>query len=126
MTQQPTSSDPTYRRWYDHDPLLGEVLEVLRAFEDQLKEQARHFLEKISAEVGSEAVEQFYANVLKERGDKFGRRWYDCDPDVSKAVELLRVVPPDAQRKAARSFLAGLKAQGVDLPESVLQRAELD
>lgn len=112
MQEQPTRP----KRWYDHDPLLVEVLETLRSFKDELREQSQVFLDKITAEVGADAVERFYEKILQERGDKFGRRWYDQDPVVSKAVELLRVVPPEAQRKAAENFLNGLKAQGISLP----------
>jgi hypothetical protein len=103
----------THKRWYDHDPMLVEVLEALRSFKEELRSQSQIFLDKITAEVGAEAVEKFYAKVLEDRGDRFGRRWYDEDPVVSKAVELLRVVPPEVQRKAAESFMSGLKAQGI-------------
>lgn len=107
------SETPKYKRWYDHDPLLIEVLEALRFFTDELHEQSQIFLDKIAAEVGPETVERFYDKVRQDLGDKFGRRWYDEDPVVSKAVELLRVAPPDVQRKAAESFLKGLKDQGI-------------
>lgn len=105
-----TQSTPPYKRWYDHDPLLIEVLETLRSFQDELRAQSEIFLEKITEAVGPEAVELFYEAILKERMGQVGRRWYDEDPVVSKAVELLRVVPPEAQRQAARNFLSGLKA----------------
>lgn len=103
------------KRWYDHDPLLVEVLETLRSFKDELRVQSQIFLNKISDEVGAEAVERFYEKARAGMGDQFGNRWYDQDPVVSKAVELLRVVPPEVQRKAAESFLAGLKAQGIQV-----------
>ncbi len=102
-----------YKRWYDHDPVLVEVLDVLRSFKEELRTQSQIFIDKISAEVGEETVEKYYAKVRRDLGDKFGRRWYDEDPVVSKAVELLRVVPPDVQRKAAQSFMKGLKEQGI-------------
>jgi hypothetical protein len=104
---------PPYKRWYDHDPLLVEVLETLRSFEDELKAQSQIFLDKVAEEVGQDAIDQFYAKVREDLKDKFGRRWYDQDPVVSKAVELLRVVPPEAQRKAAESFMKGLRGQGI-------------
>ncbi len=108
---------PKYKRWYDHDPLLAEVLETLRGFQEELHQQSQIFLDKIVAEVGEEAIDKFYTKVQTDLGENFGRRWYDEDPVVSKAVELLRVVPPDVQRKAAESFLKGLKAQGISLPK---------
>lgn len=107
---------PDYKRWYDHDPILAEVLDALRSFKDELRAQAQIFLDKIAAEVGPDVVDSFYSKVRSDLGEQFGRRWYDEDPVVSKAVELLRVAPPDAQRRAAESFLNGLKAQGIALP----------
>ena len=31
---------PTYKRWYDHDPLLLEVIELLRNYQTELHAQA--------------------------------------------------------------------------------------
>lgn len=98
-----------YKRWYDHDPLLMEVMELLRNFQDELKEQAEIFLVKIEAHVGKEAMDSFYEKVKPVNG----KRWYDHDPVLSKAVELLRVVPENIQRQAAQNFLDSLKAQGI-------------
>ena len=106
---------PRPKRWYDHDPMLVEVLETLRSFKDELRVQSQIFLNKITEEVGQEAVNRFYEKALEEFGDKRGRRWYDQDPVVSKAVELLRVVPPEVQRRAAQNFLQGLKEQGINI-----------
>lgn len=115
----PSDKDnPSYKRWYDHDPMLAEVLEALRSFKDELRAQSQIFLDKIAAEVGQDTVNKFYSKVQEELGDKFGRRWYDEDPVVSQAVELLRVVPPEVQRKAAESFMKGLKEQGISFPLS--------
>ena len=98
-----------YKRWYDHDPLLMEVMELLRNFQEDLKQQAEIFLEKIENHVGKEAIDTFYERVKPVNG----KRWYDQDPVLSKAVELLRVVPGNIQRQAAQSFLDSLKEQGI-------------
>ena len=37
---------PTYKRWYDHDPLLLEVIDLLRNYQTELKAQAEIFLKK--------------------------------------------------------------------------------
>jgi len=100
-----------YKRWYDHDPLLMEVMELLRNFQDDLRQQAQVFLEKIENHVGKEAIDSFYERVRPMDG----KRWYDQDPVLSKAVELLRVVPESIQRQAAQSFLNSLKDQGIGL-----------
>ena len=36
-----------YKRWYDYDPMLLEVIEMLRFYQDELREQAKIFLEKV-------------------------------------------------------------------------------
>lgn len=98
------------RRWYDQDPLLAEVLELLRSYETDVKAQAEVFLQKIEAQIGKEALEKFYE---MSRPEKTGNRWYDHDPVVSRAVELLRVVPPAVQRQAAERFMEAMKKQGL-------------
>ena len=106
-----TQTEPaTHRRWYDHDPLLAEVLELLRSYEADLREQAEVFLARIEEQIGKETLDKFYelAKPLKT-----GNRWYDADPVVSKAVELLRVVPPAVQRQAAMRFMESMKKQGL-------------
>ncbi|MCK5177781.1 MAG: hypothetical protein KAQ92_08710 [Candidatus Aenigmarchaeota archaeon] len=98
-----------YKRWYDHDPLLVEVMELLRNFKDDLREQGGIFLKKIEDHVGKDAIESFYQKVKPINGN----RWYDHDPVLSRAVELLRIVPQDIQRQASKNFLKSLKKQGI-------------
>lgn len=104
----PPSGTP--RRWYDQDPLLAEVLELLRSYPSDVREQAQTFLAKIEEQIGKETLDKFYELAKPE---KSGNRWYDHDPVVSKAVELLRVVPPAIQRQAAHRFLESMKKQGI-------------
>lgn len=110
MTEKQTQSRH-HSRWYDYDPNLIEVLDLLRAFQSDVRAQAEHFLEKIEEAVGKEALSQFYDTMPKP--EQFGNRWYDNDPVIYRAVELLRVIPPDAQRKAAIRFLESLRKQGI-------------
>ena len=98
-----------FKRWYDHDPLLMEVMELLRNFQDDLRDQAEIFLIKIEEQVGKGAIESFYEKVKHVNGS----RWYDQDPVLAKAVELLRVVPQNIQRQVAQNFLDSLKSQGL-------------
>ena len=51
---------------------------------------------------------------MKEEYSSNYRRWYDKDPIISKTVELLRIVPPDAQKAAADNFKKVLKEMGID------------
>lgn len=101
---------PIYKRWYDHDPLLLEVIELLRNYQDELKEQAVIFLEKIEERVSKDAIDKFYDLVKPVNGN----RWYDRDPVISKTVELLRVVPPDVQRACAEHFIKAIKGMGIE------------
>lgn len=101
---------PIYKRWYDHDPLLLEVVELLRNYQDELKSQAEVFLQKIEEKVSKEAIEKFYELVKPVNGN----RWYDHDPVISKTVELLRVVPPDIQKTCAERFIESLKDMGIE------------
>lgn len=100
----------TPRRWYDQDPLLAEVLELLRSYPNDVREQAQIFLTKIEEQIGKDTLEKFYDMSKTERK---GNRWYDHDPVVSRAIELLRVVPPAVQRQAANRFLESMKKQGI-------------
>lgn len=101
---------PAYKRWYDHDPLLLEVVELLRNYQDELKAQAENFLLKIEEKVSKDAIEKFYELVKPVNGN----RWYDNDPVISRTVELLRVVPPNIQRACAEHFIYTLKEIGIE------------
>jgi hypothetical protein len=101
---------PTYKRWYDHDPLLLEVVELLRSYQDELRTQAEVFLVKLEEKVSKEAIDRFYEMVKPVNGN----RWYDADPVISKTVELLRVVPPEVQKACAEHFIAALKELGIN------------
>ncbi len=100
-----------YKRWYDHDPVLLEVIDLLKNYQEELKSQALVFLEKIEEKVSKETIETFY-NMVKPVN---GNRWYDKDPIISKTVELLRVVPPEIQKSAAENFIQTLKDAGITI-----------
>lgn len=102
---------PTYKRWYDHDPLLLEVIDLLRNYQTELKAQAEIFLQKIEEKVSKETIDKFYAMVKPVNANN---RWYDKDPVISKTVEILRIVPPEAQRLCAQNFIKTLKEMGIE------------
>lgn len=99
-----------YKRWYDHDPVLIEVIDILKNYQEELKAQAEVFLTKIEEKVSKETIDRFYEMVKPVAGN----RWYDRDPVISKTVELLRVVPPEIQKSAAEHFLNTLKEMGIE------------
>lgn len=104
---------PTYKRWYDHDPLLLEVIELLRNYQEELHAQAEIFLQKIEEKVSKETVDKFYEMTRSVCGNK-SNRWYDKDPVISKTVEILRIVPPEAQKICAQNFIRTLKEMGIE------------
>ena len=105
---------PQYKRWYDHDPLMLKVINILKDYQDELKAQAEIFLETVEKKVSKEAIDKFY-NLTKQLNG--GSRWYDKDPVISKTIELLRVVPRDIQRQTAQIFIDTLKKNGIEIKE---------
>ena len=101
-----------FKRWYDHDPLLLKVINLLKDYQGDLKEQAEIFLNSVEQKVSKEAIDKFYQLVKPING---GSRWYDKDPVISKTVELLRVVPQEIQHKAAQTFIDTLQKNGIEV-----------
>ncbi len=103
-----------FKRWYDYDPLLLKVINILKDYQDDLKVQAEIFLNSIEEKVSKDAIDKFYNMVKPIDG---GSRWYDKDPVISKTIELLRVVPLDVQQSAAKNFIEVLKQNGINIEE---------
>lgn len=101
-----------FKRWYDHDPQLLKVINILRDYQDELKEQAEIFLDTLEKKVSKEAIDKYYQMVKPING---GSRWYDNDPVISKTVELLRVVPQEVQQKVANDFINALVQNGIKI-----------
>ena len=101
---------PAYKRWYDHDPKLLEVIELLKNYQDELREHAVVFLDKVEQSCSKEAIDRFYDMVKPVNGN----RWYDKDPVISKTVEIIRVVPQEVQHACAEGFIAALKELGIE------------
>ncbi|HIT56222.1 TPA: hypothetical protein IAA92_08160, partial [Candidatus Galligastranaerophilus intestinigallinarum] len=95
--------------------LLLQVVDLLREYPDELKNQAEIFLKKVEERVSKDAIERFYS-IVKPMIK--GNRWYDHDPTLSLTIELLRVVPRDIQRQAANNFIQILQAHGVNVEKA--------
>ena len=108
MTQQ----NKKYKRWYDHDPLLLEVINMLKDYRQELREQAEIFLKNVEEKVSKEAIDKFYELVKPING---GSRWYDDDEVISKTVELLRVVPKKTQKQVSKMFIETLKNADIQI-----------
>ena len=76
-----------------------------------MRAQAEIFLQKIEEKVSKETIDKFYAMVKPVNANN---RWYDKDPVISKTVEILRIVPPEAQRICAQNFIKTLKDMGIE------------
>ena len=101
-----------YRRWYDKDPILKEALELLRIQPEETKADAADFMIKLQENVAAEVIDHVYDMVKKYEGK--GNRWYDKDPVMLRAIELLRVAPPETQRKAALKLLLDIEEKSFD------------
>lgn len=95
------------KRWYDRDPILKEALELLKLSTDDQKEQAKDFMLKLQEDVAQDVIERIYEIVTQYQGK--GNRWYDNDPVMIKAVEMLRQADPKTQRVAALKLLLALE-----------------
>jgi len=95
------------KRWYDKDPILKEALELLRLSTDEQKEQAKDFMLKLQEDVAQDVIERIYQIVTQYQGK--GNRWYDNDPIMIRAVEMLRQADPKTQRIAALKLLLALE-----------------
>ncbi len=97
-----------YRRWYDNDPILKEALELLRLQTDDKKTAAADFIISLQEQVAQDVIERIYEITQQFAGK--GNRWYDSDPIMLKAVELLRAAPPKTQRVAALKLLLAMES----------------
>lgn len=100
------------RRWYDKDPILKEALELLQLQCDDTKSSAANFILQLQEQVAGEVIEHVYEIMNEYSGT--GNRWYDKDPVVMKAIELLRVAPKKTQRKAALKLLLALEEKNFE------------
>lgn len=107
------------RRWYDKDPILKEALELLQLSCDETKGAAAQFILQLQEQVAGEVIEHVY-DIMSQYSGK-GNRWYDKDPVIMKAIELLRVAPKKTQRKAALKLLMALEEQNFENMELKLE-----
>ena len=100
------------RRWYDKDPVLKEALELLRLQPDETKTQAADYILTLQEQVAADVIEHLYETIEKYQGK--GNRWYDNDPVMMKAIEMLRLAPPKMQRIAALKLLLALEQKSAE------------
>jgi len=103
------------RRWYDKDPVLKEALELLRLQSDDKKAEAADYIMTLQEQVAADVIEHLYETIAKFQGK--GNRWYDNDPVMIKAIEMLRIAPPKVQRIAALKLLLALEQKSTECLE---------
>ena len=62
---------------------------------------------KLQENVAQDVIERIYEIVTQYQGK--GNRWYDNDPVMIRAVEMLRQADPKTQRIAALKLLLALE-----------------
>ncbi len=97
------------KRWYDKDPLLREALELLRLSAPNERKEAQDYILKLQEEVAADVIERIYEMVTQFSGK--GNRWYDNDPVMLRAIEILRQADPTTQRIAALKILQSLETK---------------
>jgi hypothetical protein len=100
------------RRWYDKDPVLKEALELLSISTDDTKDQASRFILQMQDQVAADVIERVYQSVTNYEGK--GTRWYDYDPVMIRAIELLREAPHHIQRAAAKKLIKAMAGDGFE------------
>ena len=96
-----------HMRWYDKDPVLKEAPELLRLSAPDERKEAQDYILKLQEEVAADVIERIYEMVTQYAGK--GNRWYDNDPVMLRAVEILRHADPKTQRIAALKILQSLE-----------------
>ncbi len=100
------------RRWYEQDTILKEALDLLRIQPDDKQAEACDFLIDLQEQVAKDVIE--HISELVSEYSETGNRWYDKDPTMIKAMELLRHASPKTQRIAALKLLLALEKQSFD------------
>lgn len=113
-----------YRRWYDQDPTLSEAMELLYISPEETKGKATDFILKLQEVIASDIIEKVYQTVKKYEGK--GNRWYDSDPVMIKAIELLRVAPLHIQKAAAKKLLKALSDDELEELQKEFNNLELE
>ena len=94
-------------RWYDKDPILKEALELLELQPADKQAGAADYIIQLQQDVAKDVLERIY-ELVNEYHEK-GNRWYDKDPVMLRAIETLRLAPPETQRIAAKELLKKLE-----------------
>lgn len=101
-----------YKRWYDNDPILKEALELLQLQTDDNKSAVADYIISLQEQVAQDVIDRIYEITQQYAGK--GNRWYDNDPVMIKAMELLKAAPPKTQRMAALKLLTAMENNSME------------
>ena len=106
-----------YKRWYDHDPVLMQVINMLRNYQTELHAQAEAFLVKIEEKVSKETIDKFYEMVKPVAGN----RWYDKDPVIKEFMNALERLDQETVSLLAQDFIQTMMEDEKISADSALQ-----
>ena len=105
------SNHQKVRRWYDTDPVLLEVLNFMELAPKQAEAYAKNLIAGVEKHAPAKALKEVYQSF--EDPNRPQNRWYDESPTLAKAIELLKIMPPETQRLAAMQFIEATQSDPV-------------
>lgn len=101
---------PSFRRWYDKDPVLSSAMRTLEQTDDDAQIKVSLNLIKIIIEHNIEnsefeAVEDIISAVeagVEQNSKK--NRWYDIDATLRTAINMLQNCPESTQKVIAKEM----------------------
>lgn len=100
---------PSFRRWYDRDPILSSAMKTLEQSDDETQIKISLNLIKIIIEHNIESsefedVEDIISAVEAGVEENRNNRWYDIDSTVKTAMNMLQNCPELTQHVIAKEM----------------------
>lgn len=102
--------NPSFRRWYDKDPVLSSAMKTLEESDDEtqikislnlIKIIIEHNIESSEFEAVEDIISAVEAGV--EQNSK-NNRWYDIDATLRTAMNMLQNCPESTQNVIAKEM----------------------
>lgn len=106
------------KRWYDKSSKLGEMMKVLSCMSEKEIAQISVYLYQVvklyrkqrnavsdSLSIGRDKLLGYYKAYNK-------RRWYDKDPSLGSAINIISTLPPKDIDEVVDGFIMALKESG--------------
>ena len=96
-----------YARWYDEDENLRHIMKALESLDEELQSViAQDIIQVVMEHTGfcfDECIERLDDSYVAVR-----RRWYDKDPNMCSAIELIKEIPKEMRVDALHDILSTL------------------